>query len=113
VSNRIYRIYYNITNNEGTSNICGYTAHVYYYPAAGVSRGRKRVKDVKLQSKDLFEAGNKKIYEEGGIAVNSSFFDVFPLDFSYGTPAQGRWTILLLLLFRRQWQKSILAKKIR
>jgi putative ABC transport system permease protein len=49
----------------------------------------KVLRVLKLQSKDLFEAGNNKIYEEGGIAVNPTFFDVFPLSFIHGSAANA------------------------
>jgi putative ABC transport system permease protein len=37
------------------------------------------------ESKTLFEGGTKKIYEERGIYVDSTFFEVLPLPFKYGS----------------------------
>jgi putative ABC transport system permease protein len=36
-------------------------------------------------TKTLFEAGGKQLYEENGFFVDSTFFDVFALSFSYGS----------------------------
>jgi putative ABC transport system permease protein len=40
-------------------------------------------------TKTLFEAGNKKLYEESGFYVDSTFFDVFALPFKYGSPVKA------------------------
>lgn len=39
--------------------------------------------------KILFEAGNHKAYEQGGLIVDSTFLDVFPLSFKYGSPSKA------------------------
>src|SRR5687767_9202233 len=41
---------------------------------------------MKIYSKDLFEAGDKKFYEEGGVYADSTFFEMFPLTFLKGSP---------------------------
>jgi putative ABC transport system permease protein len=41
------------------------------------------------EHKTLFEAGDKKIYEEKGLIVDSTYFEVFPLKFIYGTSAKA------------------------
>ena len=41
-----------------------------------------------INSKFLFEANGKKLYEEGGFIADSSFFDLFPLSFKYGSPVK-------------------------
>ena len=38
-----------------------------------------------FNSKELFEANNKKLYEENGFLVDSNFFEMFPLHFRYGS----------------------------
>ncbi len=40
-----------------------------------------------VQTKVLIEAGDKKMYEEGGINAEPNFFEVLPLPFIYGTPS--------------------------
>lgn len=45
----------------------------------------KSLRVLDLQGKSLFEAGNTKIYEENGLAVDNTFFDVFPIHFLYGS----------------------------
>lgn len=47
------------------------------------------VRVLKINSKDLFEVGSKKMYEEGGIAADPTFFDIFPLSFKYGSPVKS------------------------
>ncbi|MDO1447921.1 ABC transporter permease [Rhodocytophaga aerolata] len=82
---RIYRIYLQVTNNEGTNNSAGTPPRFATTLPQEFPEVEKALRLLKLQSKDLFEAGDKKIYEEGGIAVDSTFFDFFPLSFAYGT----------------------------
>jgi hypothetical protein len=65
-----------------------------------------------IQGKELFEAGNKKIYEEGGIMRIRVFlmFSLFP---SHMVLLQTTLKTLVLLFSRSNWQKSILVNKIR
>jgi putative ABC transport system permease protein len=39
---------------------------------------------MQIQSKSLFEQGNKKLYQEGGIYTEPGFLKIFPLSSSYG-----------------------------
>lgn len=41
------------------------------------------------ESKRLFEVGSTKLYEQEGYFVDSTFFEVFPLTFVYGTPSKA------------------------
>jgi putative ABC transport system permease protein len=43
------------------------------------------VRVMALNSTKLFEANNKKLYEENGFLVDSNFFEMFPLHFRYGS----------------------------
>src|SRR5436190_81659 len=43
------------------------------------------VRVMALNSKQLFEANDKKLYEENGFLVDSNFFEMFPLRFRYGS----------------------------
>ncbi len=86
---QIYRIYVERTSNEGTEKSAGTppmfaTTLQQEYPEID-----KTLRILRIPSKDLFEAGAKKMYEEGGIAPDSTFFDFFPLAFTYGTAAKA------------------------
>lgn len=39
--------------------------------------------------KTLFEAGKTKLYEQSGYFVDSTYFEVFPLSFKYGSPVKA------------------------
>src|SRR2546423_5595530 len=83
---RVYRIYDLRTDNEGSSNTprtppMFATSLQQQFPEV-----EKTLRILDLQGKSLFEAGNKKIYEEYGLAVEPSFFELFPLHFKYGSP---------------------------
>src|SRR5688572_18334653 len=41
-----------------------------------------------INSKILFEANGKRLYEEGGFIADSNFFALFPLQFKYGSPVK-------------------------
>src|SRR5687767_12097390 len=43
------------------------------------------VRVLNLSSKELFEANNKKLYEEKGFVADSNFFSLFPLKFRFGS----------------------------
>ncbi|WP_224998671.1 ABC transporter permease [Cesiribacter sp. SM1] len=47
------------------------------------------VRVMEILSKNLFEANNKKIYEEKGVYVDSNFFKIFPLRLKWGTQASA------------------------
>jgi putative ABC transport system permease protein len=86
---RIYRIYLEVTNNEGKNNSVGTPPMFTTSLQQEFPEVEKVLRVLKLQSKDLFEAQGKKVYEEGGIAVNPTFFEIFPLSFTYGTPIKS------------------------
>jgi putative ABC transport system permease protein len=46
----------------------------------------KTLRVMSINSKELFEANGKKLYEEGGFIADSNFFELFPLHFKYGSP---------------------------
>lgn len=39
--------------------------------------------------KILFEAGSTQLYEQSGLFVDSTFFEIFPLSFTYGSPTRA------------------------
>jgi putative ABC transport system permease protein len=86
---RIYRIYNERTNNEGTENVAGTPPMYNTTLKQEYAEIDQTVRIMKLQSKDLFAVGEQKIYEEGGIAPDSTFFQVFPLAFLHGTAAKA------------------------
>ncbi len=47
------------------------------------------VRVMEILSKNLFEANKKQLYEEGGVFVDPSFFNVFPLTFIWGSQADA------------------------
>ncbi|PSR54998.1 macrolide ABC transporter permease [Adhaeribacter arboris] len=86
---QIYRIYIERTSHEGTENSAGTppmftTTLQQEYPEVA-----ETLRILRIPSKDLFEAGDKKLYEEGGIAPDSTFFDFFPLAFTHGSPVKA------------------------
>ena len=82
---QIYRVYLERTSNDGMEESAGTppmftTTMQEQYPEVA-----KTLRIMRVSSKDLFEAGDKKLYEEGGIAPDSTFFDFFPLTFTHGS----------------------------
>jgi putative ABC transport system permease protein len=47
------------------------------------------VRVMEIQSKSLFRAGDKSLYEEGGLLVGPEFFEVLALPFRYGSPSRA------------------------
>ena len=81
---RIYRIY-NQAGPQGTEKMVTTqpmiaTALKQEFPEVELT-----LRIMKISSKDLFEAGDKKFYEEGGVFADSTFFDMFPLTFLHGS----------------------------
>src|SRR5690349_14224572 len=87
-SERIYRVYKqseaDVTNIIATAPPAFATTLKQNYPEVG-----KTVRVVGINAGLLFEANNKKLYQQGGFIADSNFFDVFPLRFSYGSPSQA------------------------
>jgi putative ABC transport system permease protein len=86
---RVYRI---ISDNKGANETktMGWTPPAY---AAAMEQSFPEVKQklriLNLQSKVLIETGNLKIYEEGGMASEESFFEIFPLSLKYGSAKEA------------------------
>ncbi|HEX4850912.1 MAG TPA: ABC transporter permease [Puia sp.] len=86
----VYRIYNKETRNQGTENVS-----VTPPPFAGVLQREfpsveqtARVMELP-EMKQLFEAEGRQIYEQNGFFVDSTFFEVFPLNFEYGTSSKA------------------------
>ena len=83
---QVYRVYNHSTNNEGSDDLA-VTPPMF---ATTLKQDFPEVQQttrvlMQPENKTLFEAGNKKIYEQKGFYVDSTYFDVFPLTFRYGT----------------------------
>src|SRR5689334_10065588 len=83
-ADRIYRVYQQ-PDNDATA-VMGLTPPAF---ATALKENYPEVEKVlrvmRLNSKELFETGNKKIYEEGGFIADSNFFELFPLPLKYGS----------------------------
>lgn len=87
---RIYRVVNQYTNNEGTEEV----AVTFPMIATTLNQDFPEVAQTARilmlpENKYLFETENKRIYEENGHFVDSTFFDVFAIPFKYGTPEQA------------------------
>ncbi|MGV3539173.1 MAG: ABC transporter permease [Rufibacter sp.] len=79
---RVYRVYYKSTgSNVATTPPMFATTLQQEFPEV---ENTLRILNI-LQSKNLFEAGDQKFYEMGGILAEPTFFDFFPLAFQYGS----------------------------
>lgn len=83
---QVYRIYDVKTNHDGTSKLAVGSPMF----AATMLQDFSEVKSMTrvmmlLHTRRLLEAGSKKIYEQSGLYVDSTFFEVFPLRFKYGS----------------------------
>ncbi len=83
--NRVHRVYYKVTGEEGTSQVASTppmfaTALKQEFPEV-----EKTLRILSMPNKELFEVGEAKFYEEGGLLAEPSFFNLFPLEFTYGS----------------------------
>ncbi|HYJ62513.1 MAG TPA: ABC transporter permease, partial [Parafilimonas sp.] len=83
---QVYRVYEEYTNHDGAQTLA-VTAPMYATTLQqDFPEVEKTARVLMLpETKTLFEAGNKKLYEESGYYVDSTFFEVFPLAIKYGT----------------------------
>lgn len=86
---RIYRVYYQITDAEGTSRIATTPPTFTTVFQQNFPEVEKALRVMEVKSKLLFEAGEKKLYEEKGVFADSGFFDLFPMPFKYGSAVDG------------------------
>jgi putative ABC transport system permease protein len=89
-ADQVYRVYNHYTNNEGTQDLAVATPMF----ATTLKQDFPEVEQtarvfMQPENKTLFEAANKKIYEQNGFYVDSTYFDVFPLTFKYGTSVKA------------------------
>src|SRR4051812_16210252 len=86
-SENIYRVY---QKTEGDVNNIIATAPPAFAVALkqNFPEVEEAVRVMAFNSKELFEANDKKLYEENGFGVDSNFFELFPLRFRYGSAAK-------------------------
>src|SRR4051794_22798768 len=83
---RIYRVYNEYTSNDGTDDRAVVPPMFATTLQHGFPEAEQTARVLMLpETKTLFEAGNKKMYEESGYYVDSTFSDVFALPFKYGS----------------------------
>ncbi len=83
---RVYRIYNQHTNAQGTEDVAVTTVVIATTLKENFPEVEQTARVMMTStSKTLFEVGEKKIYEEGGMYVDSTFLEVFPLKLKYGT----------------------------
>lgn len=85
-ADNIYRVYQKAEND--VSNIIATAPPAF---ATSLQQNFPEVEQtlrvMALNSKELFQANNKKLYEEHGFIADSNFFKFFPLHFKYGSSA--------------------------
>lgn len=83
----IYRVYQkadnDLTNVIATAPPAFATSLKQNFPEV-----EKTVRVMALNSKELFQANGKKLYEVNGFIADSNFFQFFPLHFKYGSPVK-------------------------
>ena len=85
----IYRIYCERTVAEGSSDIANTPPMFATTLKADYPSVETAMRIMMLQSKPLFEAEEKSIYEEEGLYTESSFFEIFPLKVKYGSTSKA------------------------
>jgi len=87
-SENIYRVY---QKSKGDVNNIIATAPPAFAVALkqNFPEVEEAVRVMAINSKLLFEATDKKLYEENGFVVDSNFFELFPLRFRYGSASKS------------------------
>jgi len=84
--NQIYRLYNTYTNNDGTDDRAVVPPMFSTTLQHDFPEVEQTAKVLMLpENKVLFEANGRKLYEESGYYVDSTFLDVFALPFKYGS----------------------------
>lgn len=82
---RIYRIYNQVNGAGGSEKMVTTQPMIATTLQQEFPEVELTLRIMKISSKDLFEAGDKKFYEEGGVFADPTFFDMFPLTFVHGS----------------------------
>jgi putative ABC transport system permease protein len=83
-ADEIYRVYIKTDRTEGISNSAGTSPMFAPTLKQEFPEVKESARIMQIQSKSLFEQGNKKLYQEGGIYTEPGFLKIFPLSSSYG-----------------------------
>ena len=81
----IYRVYYVISGEEGVSTVASTPPIFSNTLKTEFPEVEQTLKVLNISSKQLFENKEIKMYEEGGILADPAFFELFPLQFAFGT----------------------------
>ncbi len=82
---RLYRLYDESSRPEGISNVAVTPPMFATVLKQEYPQVEETLRLLQLQYKNLFEKGDKRIYEDHGILAEPNFFKVFPLALKYGT----------------------------
>ncbi|MDB5001523.1 MAG: FtsX-like permease family protein, partial [Mucilaginibacter sp.] len=85
----VYRVYLKTDRTEGISNSAGTSPMFAPTLKQEFPEVKESARIMQIQSKSLFEQGNKKLYLEGGIYTEPGFLKIFPLNSSYGSVAHA------------------------
>ena len=89
-ANQVYRIYDVNTNNDGTSKLAVGSPMFAATVLQDFPEVESMTRVMRLaHTRRLLEANNKRLYEQSGLYVDSTFFNVFPLTFKYGNAAHA------------------------
>ncbi len=87
---QVYRVYTEYTNNDGMQTMAVTPPMFASSLLHDFPEVEKTVRVMMLpEYKSLFETGNKRFFEENGCFPDSTFFDVFPLTFKYGSAVKA------------------------
>jgi putative ABC transport system permease protein len=87
---QVYRVYTEYKNSDGTQMMAVTPPMFASTLDKDFPEVEKTARVMMLSEyKTLFEAGKNKLYEQSGSFVDSTFFDVFPITFKYGTSANA------------------------
>jgi putative ABC transport system permease protein len=81
---RIYRIYYKVSGEDTRDQACT-TAMLSSVIKQNFPEAEQTLRILSSNNSVYFEAGDKKMYEQGGILADSTFFHLFPLPLRYGS----------------------------
>ena len=85
----IYRVSYQLTGDEGDSKIATTPPMFTTALKQNFPEVEKTLRVLNNSSKELFEAGDKKMYEDKGVYAEPTFFEFFPLQFKHGSPLKA------------------------
>lgn len=81
----IYRVYYESNGEEGESTVASTPPIFSNTLKTEFPEVEQTLKVLNISGKQLFEKEDIKTYEEGGIFADPTFFELFPLQFTFGS----------------------------